>query len=105
MPDILPYIADSAEVSSTASLELDVVKTLGSVANVGWITCDDGDIYVQINDRGNIKIPLLSDEVILFKKEDLWTIKYLYITTDSATALTVRYFLRSFVVKIMEAKL
>lgn len=55
---LLNYISDSVEVSSTAPLELDVVKTLGRTAEVGWIASDDGDVYVQINNIGAIKIPL-----------------------------------------------
>lgn len=102
MSVIAPYTSDRVEVSSTTPLELDLVKILGSPANVGWITCEDDDIYVQINDRGNAKIYLLLDDVLTFKKEDLWTIKYIYITTDSVSDLTVRYMFRSLTVKVME---
>lgn len=88
------YISESVEVSSTTPLELDVVKRLGRSAEVGWITSDDGDVHIQINDRGALKITLHSDETLVFEKDYNWSIKNIYITTSSALALTVRYLLK-----------
>ena len=98
------YISDIIEVSKTAPFELDVVKTLGIAANTGWITSDDGTVYVQINNRGAVKIPLNEDESLTFKKEDDWIIRYIYITTDSISSLTVRYMLRYIPVRLMPIK-
>ena len=89
------YIADSVEVSSTSPVSLDVVDTLGRPADIGWIASDDGQIFVQINGKAKLKITLELDDVFTFEKEDLWIIKTIDITTDSGTALTVRYFFRS----------
>lgn len=98
------YISDTIEVSNISPFELDVRKVLGGSAEVGWITSDDGSIYVQVNDRGAIKIPMQTDDTLLFEEEDDWVIKYLYITTGSVLPLTVRYFFKSLGIKIMEVK-
>ena len=90
----LEYITNSVEVSSTSSLELDVEKELGSIANRGWITSDDGSILIQINGQEKQKIPLVSGDTLNFEKEDDWRIKSVKITTTSASSLTIRYMLR-----------
>jgi len=95
------YISDTIEVSKTAPFELDVVKRLGVVANTGWITNDDGTIYIRINDRGAAKITLHVDESLDFRKEDDWNIKSIYITTDSVSSLTVRYMFRYLPIRII----
>ena len=88
------YISDSVEISSTAPLELDVLKALGRPAKVGYLTSDDGDIDVQINGLGAPKIPLKIDETLEFEKDDEWEISKLIVTTASLTDLTIRYLLR-----------
>jgi len=88
------YITDSVEVSSTKTLDLDVVKELGAPADSGWLTSDDGSILVQLNGIETQKIPLVIGDTLNFKKEDKWSIKRVKITTTSVPSLTVRYFLR-----------
>lgn len=88
------YISDSVEVSSTSPVSLDVNEVLGRPANIGWIASDDGQIFVQINGKAKLKVTLELDDVFTFEKGDLWIIKTIDITTDSVSALTVRYFFR-----------
>lgn len=85
------YISDSIEVSSSALTTLDIEKLLGTTANVGYITSDDGQITVRINDLGAVKITLEADDTFNFEKSEDWTLKRIIITTTSASALTVRY--------------
>lgn len=91
MSEIKPYISDSVEVTSTTPFSLEIKDTLGEYANVGWISSDDGEIFVQINDRGALKVPLQADDTLEFIKEEDWILKNVYITTTSVSSLTVRY--------------
>ena len=92
------YITDTVEVTSTLPLDLDVVQVLGSYADSGWITSDDGSILVQLNGVETMKIPLTSGDTLNFETEDKWSIKRIKVTTTSVSSLIIRYFLRRKVV-------
>lgn len=88
------YISDEVEVSSTKPLVLDVVEALGKEASVGYVISDDGSVDVQINSKGAPKIRLNTSDVLRFRKTEEWHIRSIYVTTSSATSLTVRYLLK-----------
>ena len=94
MSETKEYISESVEVDSSTPFDLDVGKALGGIADSGWITSDDGSVFIQLNGIETQKIPLVAGDTLNFEKEDKWRIKRIKITTASASALTIRYFLR-----------
>ena len=89
------YIANTKEVSEASTYDLDIVKTNGEAVNFGWITSDDGEIFVQVNDIGALKIILQAGDTINFEIDEQWILKRIIITTDSVADLTVRYFFKN----------
>jgi len=93
------YLSDSVEVSSSASARIRVKKDLGAFGRVGYVISDDGTVYVQVSEEdggadSQKKIPLDAGDQIVFEAQDKWKIGEILITTTSATALTVRYFVK-----------
>lgn len=86
------YIADSKSITSTTALDLDLVKLLGGVADIGWITCDSGSILIQINSISTSKIPLSANDTQNFEKAERWFLRTIRITTTSSA--TLRYFFK-----------
>lgn len=99
--EILPYISDSVELSSSTPATLDIEKMLGTTANVGYVTSDDGQILIQINSVGGIKITLEADDTLNFKRDEEWILRRIYITTTSVSALTVRYMFKKTTYKLL----
>lgn len=89
--EVQSYVSDSIEVIIGVPADLYIEKILGTTANVGYITSDDGQILVQINNLSNLKMILEADDTYNFKKDEGWDLKRIRITTTSATSLTVRY--------------
>jgi hypothetical protein len=87
------YVASevAVAVSSSSSVDLDLVRLLGRYANIGWITIDSGTAYLQINDVARQKIALNSGDTFNFSEEEKWMLKRIVIT---ATSATVRYFFK-----------
>lgn len=90
------YISSESAIaiSSTTPLDLNVEETLKSIANTGWITCDSGTVYVQINGKAKIKIELVSGDTLEFSKDENWIIRKVLITGTG----TIRYLFKKGVV-------
>ena len=96
--EIQEYISDSKTISSSATLDLDLVKLLGAPANIGWITVDTGTAYLQINGINVNKITLLIGDTQNFEEEEKCKLKRIIVT---GTAATIRYyFKRSVFIKL-----
>jgi hypothetical protein len=93
------YLSLSFSVTNASSLDVRVVKDLGRPATVGKIYADNGTIYAQISpsNGGAIsenKLTVFSGQSFPFDKADGWIIGQVLITTDSATSISGRLFLK-----------
>ena len=93
--ELKAYLTGTEEVSVAVAHDLDILKTNGEAVNFGWITSDDGEIFVQLNDVGALKIILQAGDTMNFEVDEEWILKRIVITTDSVADLTVRYFFKN----------
>lgn len=92
------YLSEPWSVSNTSSKIYSVAKDLGHVATFGYIVCDGGTVHVQVSENRNpeseMKVQLDKNDSLMFEKIQGWRISRLKISTDSATAISGRLFLR-----------
>lgn len=93
------YIAEAWSVTNVSSKEYRVSKELGCLGRIGYVVSDGGTVYLQISPidggaRKEMTIQVDKGEIFDFMEEEHWEIGTILITTDSATALSGRLFLR-----------
>jgi hypothetical protein len=75
------------------------MKDLGRVAVVGKVWNDGGTLFLQVSPRdggavGENKLTVISGQEFELKKDQGWIIGEILISTDSATAVSGRIFLK-----------
>lgn len=93
------YLAEAFSVSNLSSEEYAVTKLIGHAGSTGYIVSDGGEVFVQVAESGDaavarMKATLNKGEVMKFEKADGWEITKVKVSTDSATAISGRIFLR-----------
>lgn len=93
------YLAENWSVTNTSSKLYRIKKELGHIGSIGYIVSDGGTIFIQISKKDGgaqqeMKAQLDDAEKLDFEKADRWKLGEILITTDSATAISGRIFVR-----------